>query len=185
MSKPYLTLTDEQIKKHLEDNPDGEGQRFIAELINQDLAGLGNDLQPDDGGVSPEKELDDVIIESDLTNAANGKKLRVVSKNRRKLIEQFNVQGNNKWPYSDSYAPKLKLIRDDKLHVKERLHRSNVKGALDFDQLKVRKADIFTVEDQYREKMKEASRLRVGTREVVKQWSKKTIINATGPLSYS
>jgi hypothetical protein len=69
--------------------------------------------------------------------------------------------------------------------VKERLHKSNVKGVLDYDEMKVRKSDIFKVEDQYREKMKEASRLNAGSREVVKHWSKKTIVNGNAYSSLS
>jgi hypothetical protein len=53
----------------------------------------------------------------------------------------------NQWPYCDSYAPKLKLIQDDKPKVKERLRKSTIKGVLALDQMQVRKQDIRKIED--------------------------------------
>jgi len=52
---------------------------------------------------------------------------------KRKIIQVRNKtwvtqatkgpEGNNWWPYSDSYVPKLKLIRDDMIPVKDQLYR--------------------------------------------------------------
>ncbi len=85
--------------------------------------------------------------------------------------------GKNYWPYCDSYVPKLKLIKDDMIPVKDRLHRQNQIGVLNYDQLTNRKVDIGAIEDQYREKVKEAAGINTARKDAIsKQWLTKTIV---------
>ena len=51
----------------------------------------------------------------------------------KKRIIIKNAPAPNLWPYSDSYAPNLKMIEDDKPKIKQRLHKANVKGLLAFE----------------------------------------------------
>lgn len=56
-------------------------------------------------------------------------------------------EGKNYWPYSDSYVPKLKLIKDDMIPLKDRLNRQNQIGVMNYEQLASRDFDIGTIED--------------------------------------
>lgn len=151
-----------------------ERMRLLREML--DKSPLLNDVKVE----TPEKEQsEEVAIEYEQRDGKARKKNSV--KSRKKIITELN-----QWPYSDSYAPKLKLIADDNPKFKERLRLSTVKGALGYDQLKIRKADISKVEDQYREKMKEAAKMRKEVREITKEWStEKTVVIDKIPTVHS
>jgi hypothetical protein len=54
------------------------------------------------------------------------KKRKIITIKHRMQSQVFNSpDGKNYWPYCDSYVPKLKLIKDDMIPVKDRLHRQN------------------------------------------------------------
>jgi hypothetical protein len=86
---------------------------------------------------TPASEKSDVVIEYDRKVVKKVVKKRVIIKKEAPHI----------WPYSDTYAPKLQHIEDDKKKLKQRLHAANVKGLLAFDQMQVRKNDIYSVEE--------------------------------------
>lgn len=57
----------------------------------------------------------------------------MVRKKLKVKLNQININGDNKWPYCDSYAPKLKLVKDDLIPVKDRLYKKNRVGVLSYD----------------------------------------------------
>jgi len=76
------------------------------------------------------------------------KKRKIVTIKHRLQSQVFNSpEGKNYWPYCDSYVPKLKLIKDDMIPVKDKLHRQTQIGVMNYDQMTHRKIDIGAIED--------------------------------------
>lgn len=64
--------------------------------------------------------------QNDAAPGSSAMKKRKIILNRQKIkTSEIYPEGKYKWPYSDSYAPKLKLIKDDMIPVKDRLYRKN------------------------------------------------------------
>lgn len=101
---------------------------------------------------------------------------------KHKITAQIKQpEGKNFWPYSDSYVPKLKEIKDELIPQKERHHRQNQIGVMNMGQLSNRKGEIQTFDKQYRDKVKEAAellKLRKATED--KEWTQKIITTMKG-----
>ena len=151
----FVGLSDEQIRNYLLENPDGEGQKFLGNLLpsldgyntadgaNGDGYGVGDGLGADGNGNGnglgaglsadgyPATDTGEVIVESWDQGVKGGnkgtggmKRRKVITKVEKRIME-VGIDGKYRWPYSDSYAPELRLIRDDMVPIKDRLYRKN------------------------------------------------------------
>lgn len=62
---------------------------------------------------------------ADRGGSSSIKKRRVIMETKKIKKTEIFPEGKYRWPYSDSYAPKLKLMKDDMIPVKDRLYRKN------------------------------------------------------------
>lgn len=103
-----------QIREHLLNNPDGDGQRFLGELLGGDA----------DGNQDLDKDLNDKSEKGDGKSqgakSTTYAKRKVVTIKHKTMAAIKGPEGKNFWPYSDSYVPKLKQIKDELIPEKER-----------------------------------------------------------------
>lgn len=71
------------------------------------------------------------------------KKRRIVTHVKHKTIG-YNVfkDGDNYWPYADSYVPKLKMVQDELIPLKDRVHKQTAIGVMNYGQMRDRKGHI-------------------------------------------